>query len=167
MNLIGKSAGVLVLGIFMAVMAVPADPVGAAEALDAQLVQQGRFCMIKRDEACAAVCVAAIKAKTDAGLTEKCNTEYQRVSAAFVPPTHAEDSMSLEMRIALMKDKAAYCQSKYSTKLPRATSRSVDICRKSCVDKRAADTSYPLARREDMVTNCETVYYGVVKKLGK
>ncbi|MDF2367216.1 hypothetical protein [Sneathiella sp.] len=133
-----------------------------------QMRQQGRFCVGRRDAPCAQACKAAAQDPANAELVAQCNTEYQRILAANPPPKpKPEESMTLEARIALMKDKGAYCTAKYSHSLPAGTRRAVDNCKRGCLDKRAYDPNYPENRRIAAVSQCENAYYNVVKALGK
>lgn len=130
--------------------------------------QQSRICTGHRDTPCAKACNAAAQDPANAQLVAQCNAEYQRIVAANPPPKpKPEASMTLAQRIALMKDKGAYCKVKESYSHDAGTRRAIMNCKRTCLDKRINNANYTEKMREKMVSQCETAYYNVFKKLGK
>ncbi|MFC4273112.1 hypothetical protein GQF03_07975 [Sneathiella chungangensis] len=129
--------------------------------------QQSNICTGHRDAPCAKACNAAAEDPANTQLVAHCNGEYQRVLAANPPPKpKPEESMTLAQRIALMKDKGAYCKAKESHSLPANIQRAIMNCKRTCLDKRVNQPNYPENRRAAAVSQCETAYYNVYRKLG-
>jgi hypothetical protein len=132
------------------------------------LRDQARFCQTRKDRPCAQACSAATKNAADAAAVQQCNAEYKRVYAANPPPKpKPEESMTLAQRIALMKDKLAYCQAKKTVNTERGMRRPLDGCIGACGDKRVSDLNYPESQREAFVGMCEGLYYPIFQKFGK
>ncbi|MZR31980.1 hypothetical protein [Sneathiella litorea] len=131
---------------------------------------QSNICTGHRDAPCAKACNAAAGDPANAQLVAQCNGEYQRVVAAHLPPkpkSKPEASMTLAQRIALMNDKGAYCKAKDSYSHDAGTQRAIMRCKRACLDKRINNANNSDQLREKMVSQCETAYYNVYRKLGK
>lgn len=131
--------------------------------------QQSNICTGHRDAPCAKACNAAAGDPANAQLVAQCNGEYQRVVAAHLPPkpkSKPEASMTLAQRIALMNDKGAYCKAKDSYSHDAGTQRAIMRCKRACLDKRINNANNSDQLREKMVSQCETAYYNVYRKLG-
>lgn len=132
-----------------------------------QMRHQSHICTGHRDAPCAKACNAAAQDPANAQLVAQCNAEYQRIVAANPrSKPKPEESMTLAQRIALMKDKGAYCKAKESHSHDASTQRAIMNCKRACLDKRVYDPNYPENRRKAAVSQCETAYYNVYGKLG-
>jgi hypothetical protein len=166
---LGKFPDKIILLVLLGLMGLSMGTAAAADQRSKQLADQAKACIAKGDELCNRYCIVAEKNPDNRSIVDKCNALYQRFLASGGEPIapKPEESMTLEARIALMKDKAAYCQSKKSSKLKPGIRRLVDNCIIGCADTRVTDMRYPLERRQNFVRDCEAVYYGVVKEFGK